>query len=162
MYTDVNRSTVITSHLFDPTLPPSYDSHQQGDTMKFVFAFILLLTAIAFSEPFEASQIPAETPRPFGAFTYGNYLYVTIPGDCNKQGAHLEVSSLCNKNRLTRNLALSCEVNLNIVSTLMYCTTMVHAPKVFMFDLANEPIAPEARELVIQSGSHSITVPVNR
>lgn len=121
--------------------------------MKSIFASVLLLTTIAFAEA---------PPAPFGAFTYGNMLYVTVPGDCNKAGARLEVSGLCNKNRLTRNFALSCEVKLNIVTTLMYCAGMVYPPKVFVFDLANEEIAPEARELVIQHGAHSIEVKVNR
>lgn len=44
----------------------------------------------------------------------------------------------------------------------MYCTAMIHPPKVFVFDLANEQIAPEARELVIQNGDYSTTVNVNR
>ena len=130
--------------------------------MKFIFAFVLLLTSTAFSTPYEDDTVPA-TPAPFGAFTYANYLYVTVRGDCNKLAASLKVHHLCDKNRPTRNFARNCKVKLNITSTMMYCpTAMIFPPKVFVFDLANEQIAPEARELEIQKGEHTIVVPVNR
>lgn len=140
--------------------------------MKFVFATILLITSLAFSatteqvitpEPTPAPEAPKKvTAAPFGAFTKGNYLYVTHLGDCNKMGAKLEVDSLCHKDRVTRNLALRCGVEMNVVSTQMICPEMIFPPQVMVFDLANEPIAPEARQLIIKSGEHSVRVKINR
>ena len=129
--------------------------------MKFIFATILLLTSLAFSATSPAPA-PVAQPAPFGAFTYKNYLYVTYLADCNTMDAQLDVSRLCHKDRLTRNLALNCDVQMNVASTRMICPEMIYPPKVFIFDLANEPIAREARELVIRNGEHAIKVKVNR
>lgn len=129
--------------------------------MKSIFITILLLTSITYSQTIQHDGHRAAVP--FGAFSYANYLYVTVRNDCNKLDASLAVDDLCNKNRSTRNFARSCKVNLNLVSTLMFCpAAMIFPPKVFVFDLANENIAPEADELIIRNGDYSIRVDLNR
>lgn len=130
--------------------------------MKSVFTSVLLLTSIAFATPYPEVTDEAPAAR-FGAFTYANQLYVTMISDCNKKAATLQVSNLCDKNRATRNFARTCKVKLNITSTMMFCPqAMIFPPKVFVFDLDKEQIAPEARDLVIQHGGQTIEVKVNR
>jgi hypothetical protein len=123
-----------------------------GGPMKTILALSLLFASFSF----------AAAPAPYGAFTYKNYLYVTYLADCNTVSAEISVNKLCDKNRLTRNLALSCGTDLIIASTRMICPDVVVAPKVFVFDLANYPIAPEARDLVLKLDKHSVKVKLNR
>ena len=118
--------------------------------MKVIFAVSLLMVSFAFS----ATQ--------FGAFTDSNQLYVTILGDCNTSSASLSVSPLCRKDRLSRNLALECAVDLVVISTRTYCENQEVIPKVFKIDLSKELVAPEALKLTITYQSQVVDVKVNK
>lgn len=122
--------------------------------MKLVLLASLFLSAFAFSAPV--------TPASFGAFTYKNYLYVTFLGDCNTKSVDVQVGSLCNKDRMTRNYAVVCDSELVVGATRMICPDQVVEPKVYTFDLANLPVANESKYMVIKYNNESVKVKLNR
>ncbi|MBL7556103.1 MAG: hypothetical protein JNM24_09795 [Bdellovibrionaceae bacterium] len=122
--------------------------------MKLVLLTALFLSSFAFSAPAK--------PASFGAFTYRNYLYVTFLGDCNTKSVDVQVGSLCNKDRMTRNYAVVCDSELVVGATRMICPDQVVEPKVYTFDLANLPVASESKYMVIKYNNESVKVKLNR
>ena len=123
--------------------------------MKLILLASLFLSSFAFSAA-------TTTPASFGAFTYKNYLYVTHLGDCNTMSVDVVVGGLCNKDRATRNYAVVCDTELVVGSTRMICPDQVVEPKVYKFDLANLPVAAEAKVMVIKYNNESVKVKINR
>lgn len=123
--------------------------------MKLIIFASLMLSSFAYSA---AATVPAS----FGAFTYKNYLYVTFLGDCNTKSVDVQVGSLCNKDRLTRNYAVVCDSELVVAATRMICPDQVVEPTVYKFDLANLPVASEAKVMVIKYNNESVKVKINR
>ncbi|MBL7542266.1 MAG: hypothetical protein JNL11_00550 [Bdellovibrionaceae bacterium] len=122
--------------------------------MKVILSLSFLLASFAFAS--------SSKPAPLGAFTYKNYLYVTFLADCNTKSATLQVDPLCHKDRATDNVATTCETKLLIAATRMICPDVVVEPKVFVFDLANEPIAAEAKVLKLRYFDSTLKVKINR
>lgn len=118
--------------------------------MKLALMFLFFFSSLAISA------------TNFGAFTDSNHLYVTILGDCNNASATLVVDSLCNKNRLTRNFAIECGVEMVVATSRMVCSDQKIIPKVFVFDLGSEPVAPEALEMDLKYQSQSVKMKINR
>lgn len=95
------------------------------------------------------------------AFTSSRTLYVTTLVDtCNSHRAGLKVSPGCKDDRLTRNWASSCAVELMISSTRAFCGDMKSVPHTFTIDLNRANVAREAKRLYLKNGLDEIVVPV--
>lgn len=127
--------------------------------MKLILLVSLFMSSVAFSASIKAAK---NVPASFGAFTYKNYLYVTFLGDCNTISVDVQVGSLCDKNRVTENYAVVCDSELIVGSTRMLCTDQVVEPKVYKFDLAQLPVASEAKVMVIKYNDQSVKAKINR
>ena len=113
--------------------------------------FTTLFLALTFS--FSA------TAASFSAFSQDRKLYVTmLVDDCNNHNAQLSVSPLCQDDRLIKNYAVSCEADLMVTSTLMWCDKVKYYPEVFTLDLDQQNVAKEAKTLTLKMGSETVTV----
>lgn len=119
--------------------------------MKLVALFsVLLLSGITQASP-NAS-----------AFTHGGKLYITVLGDkCNSISGGLEVDGICRDDRMTRNYAVECSADVQLMQTEMYCGQDVEA-RVVTLDLQKENVAREAKILNLRFGTEVITVEVKR
>lgn len=101
-------------------------------------------------------------PANFGAFTYKNQLYVTLLGDCNTASAGLVITPLCRKDRMTRNYVIECGAEIVVAKTRMTCPTEEIVPKVFTFNLSQEPVAPEAVEIELKYQNQTVKTTINK
>lgn len=117
----------------------------------------LILTAVTV---LSASSAFAAGPT-MSAFATDKTVYVTVLGDgCNAVTGMLEVDSICNEDRNTRNWALVCTAQLSVMMTEMMCPADFPAKAhVLEFDLKESKIASEAKRLTIRDHSgNEVTV----
>lgn len=87
----------------------------------------------------------------------GDTLVVKVVLDaCNHFDGRLAVEPICHKDRLTKNYAQSCEANLSIIGTEMYCPEQ--KVRTLNISLGDSDIAPEAQELTLNYLGENLTV----
>jgi len=101
-----------------------------------------------------SAQLPG-----FSAFSDGDNVYVTVLGDsCNYKTANLKVSQSCQEDRLTKNIARSCNAELFISTSKMICFDNKLVPKVITLNLDDENVAQEAAVLKLTNDGVTIRV----
>ncbi len=129
-------------------------TYMEATFMKLFFAIAAI---IASSTSFAGNEGPM-----FSAFTSDNKLHVTIMADtCNSYGASLVVPGICHADRMTANYAVDCPVDLQVVSTKMFCGGLT-VPKVLTIDLKEARVTQEAKILVLSYEGHSVNVTINK
>jgi hypothetical protein len=71
------------------------------------------------------------------------------------------VSEQCKEDRVIRNLALVCDLELGVITTEMYCGDAV-IPHTFTFDLKNSNVAHEAQLIELSYLGQKIEIGVNK
>lgn len=92
------------------------------------------------------------------AFVNGDTLYATVLWDCNALNASLEVEPLCHEDRWTKNFVVTCAAKLNLISTMMACTSNVKVPHIFSISLKESKVAREAQKLNLNINGQIIDI----
>jgi len=121
----------------------------------------LALVFVAHTLSFSASAA-GETPR-FSAFSVGDKLVITILADtCNAHRGSLSVEPLCRSDRMTRNWAIECSAQLQVMSTRMGCQDRELVPRTLTLSLSGNKVAHEARLLHLEYEGQTIDVQLNQ
>jgi len=119
---------------------------------------IICLCLLLFSAVAAANEAPQ-----FSAFSIGDKLYVTILADsCNNLYGALEVDNYCKEDRVTKNLALVCSVELVYSMTKMACHDKTLVARVMTIDLNESNVAYEAQILKVSHAEQEIEVLLDR
>jgi|GEM_PF-5396473 len=87
----------------------------------------------------------------------GDTLIVKVVLDaCNNFDGRLAVEPICHKDRLTKNYALSCEANLSIMGTEMYCEEQ--KVRTLKISLKESDLATESQELTLNYIGEKLTI----
>lgn len=97
----------------------------------------------------------------FSAFAVDDTLFVTVLADsCNNMKGSLKVDALCAADRNTRNWAIDCEADLNVMSTRMGCQDTKPVARVLEISLRDNNVAGEAQRLTLKYGQEQIEVQI--
>jgi hypothetical protein len=100
----------------------------------------------------------ADDPQ-FSAFVNGSTLYVTVLGDsCNRHFGNLKVDGLCQAGRMTQNYAETCDAEVSVSTTRMFCNDQKRVPRVVEINLAESHITHEAKVLNLTYQGKTIEV----
>lgn len=93
----------------------------------------------------------------FSAFINNGNLELTGLGDtCNAFGADLSVSKFCDKNRMTRNGVVSCDIKLGFIQTEIFCPDQEASARTASVVLKNTVIDPQAKTLVLEDYNNDV------
>lgn len=118
--------------------------------MKFFLLVLIASTSV--------SAFASENATKFGAFVVGKKLYVSMMLDsCNHKNAQIRVPQECSKNRNTKDLVLTCTVELSVMTTFRGCSDPDYA-QLLEIDLSKTDLAPEVQLLTIHAKGQDVTV----
>jgi hypothetical protein len=99
----------------------------------------------------------------FSAFSFQNWLYVTILGDtCNHYEPLLKVDEFCREDRSIKTNVPVCSAEFYVISTKIGCGDNKVVPRIVGLELTGYNVAHEANLLILTYQGETIQVGLNR